>query len=405
MMKQLFIYLFLCGFLFSVNAQENDYRALQKQQRDLLLQIEETTVKLNAMDQDVNTSLEQLRLISQKVQVRKQYIEGINREIRQAENEIDKIKLEIDGHAESLEKEKSLYTKIVRSMQKNSYFQNNLLFILSAKSIAQSYRRFEYLREIYAWQRRQLKAIKDRQDELLLKQKELESKRDEKLALLSAQQKQDIQLFEEEKAQMALVENLKSKRGALQAELKKQEAKEIDINKLIEQAITQGTNDGLALTSPVQHADVDEKDETPQHIEKPASNFGESKGTLPSPVSGKYSIVSRFGDEKTDEQDKKTKNGGIDIRTSTQQASAVSDGEISAVFASDGYNNIIVKHGDYLTVYANLNNIFVKKGDPVSAGQALGTINKDPETGDAILHFQVRKGKEKLNPEEWLRKN
>ena len=392
-----------------VNAQEGDYRALQKQQRDLLLQIEATSLKLRTVEQDVDVSLEQLRLLSQRVQLRKQYIAGITEDINQTENEINKIKEEIENQVENLEKEKQMFAKVVRSMQKNTYFQNNLLFILSAKSIAQSYRRFEYLREIYAWQRRQVKTIKDRQDELLFQQKGLEKKRTEKLELLSVQQSQDIKLFTEEKEQRAFVEKLKSERGALQAELRKQEDKELDISVLIEQAISQGTNDALTLTAPSlsqrSESTTDEKDDNPV-VEKPVSDFGSFKGYLPAPVAEKYTVISKFGDEKEDKNSQTTvKNGGIDIRSHAKQAYVVSSGEVSAVFSSDGNStSIVVKHGEYLSVYANLKSVAVKKGDQVSAGQLLGTINQNPETGESVLHFQVRKGRQKLNPEEWLKR-
>ncbi|MDE6109188.1 MAG: M23 family metallopeptidase, partial [Muribaculaceae bacterium] len=121
-----------------------------------------------------------------------------------------------------------------------------------------------------------------------------------------------------------------------------------------------------------------------------------------------YRIVSAFG--RTDHPripGVQIQNSGIDIEAGTKDAGAraVYEGTVSSVFRIDGYQNIvIVRHGEYLTVYAGLDNIAVRKGDKVRAGQALGHIYRDPDDGGrAVLHFELRHEKEKLNPSEWVK--
>ena len=137
-----------------------------------------------------------------------------------------------------------------------------------------------------------------------------------------------------------------------------------------------------------------------------SGDFAQLRGNLPSPVKGKYSIVKRFGRQKhPDLKYVETDNPGVDIETAPNAAAvAVADGYVSDIFRLPGYNNIImVRHGSYLTVYANLGTISVKKGDKVSRGTVLGTVFSDPEdNGRSILHFEIRNEKAKENPEIWL---
>ena len=139
---------------------------------------------------------------------------------------------------------------------------------------------------------------------------------------------------------------------------------------------------------------------------KLSDNFAGNKGRLPFPVTGRHTIVGTFGEQQ--HQDLKyvrTNNSGIDIQTSPgADARAVFNGEVTRVFVVPGYNNsVIVRHGNYLTVYSNLSQVYVKAGDRVSTRQSIGKIFTDTEDGNAtILSFQLWKEKTKLNPATWL---
>lgn len=137
-------------------------------------------------------------------------------------------------------------------------------------------------------------------------------------------------------------------------------------------------------------------------------NIENSKGQLPFPVSGDYKIVRGFGIQRhPDLKYVKTNNGGIDIEVPEGgMARAVFAGKVSAIFHQPGFNNIVmVRHGSYITIYANLSSINVKKGDEVKINQTIGQIYSDPDDNHrSILHFEIRKEREKLNPELWLKK-
>ena len=134
--------------------------------------------------------------------------------------------------------------------------------------------------------------------------------------------------------------------------------------------------------------------------------FEASKGRLLTPVTGSYKVISTFGlHSHPDLKYIKTNNGGIDILTSNgANARAVCDGKVSAVFRTDGFNTtVMVRHGSYITIYVNLQNALVTQGQTVKAGQALGKIYTDREDGNrTILHFEVRKDRDKLDPQQWI---
>lgn len=135
-------------------------------------------------------------------------------------------------------------------------------------------------------------------------------------------------------------------------------------------------------------------------------SFASNKGRLLFPVAGKYTVVSKFGTNELPELSKvKVDNLGIDIEVPKgTSARAVFEGVVSSIFRLDGYNNIvIVRHGEYLTVYAGIDTLKVKKGDKVSAGQTLGTIFTPGGADRSRLHFEIRHEKQKLNPAEWVK--
>ena len=137
-----------------------------------------------------------------------------------------------------------------------------------------------------------------------------------------------------------------------------------------------------------------------------SGSFAKNKGKLPFPLSGSYKIVAHFGRQQHPElRYVQTENSGIDIETTPgTRARAVFNGVVSRIFVTPGYNStIIVRHGNYLTIYANLSEVYVRAGEKVKTGQNLGKIYSDSQDGNrTILTFQLWKERTKLNPESWL---
>lgn len=179
---------------------------------------------------------------------------------------------------------------------------------------------------------------------------------------------------------------------------KKQDSKQKDKKQKTTPAVpTPAKNDNAPMKEPDRTA-----------ASAPASTFAQSKGRLLFPVSGQYSIVGQFGrNHYADLSKVEVDNPGIDILTVPgSSARAVYPGTVSSIFNIDGYHHIVmVRHGEYLTIYANIERLSVRKGESVKAGQQLGVIYSDPgEDNRTVLHFEVRKERQKLNPIEWLQR-
>ena len=381
----------------SVSAQNSArVRELEKQRKAALAEIEMTSQLLDETRQTARNSLNRLNLLSKQILSRKQVISLLNQEIGEIDKQIAASRRNISQLERELENKRQNYGKSVQSMYKRRSSQDKLLFILSADNFAQSLRRMRYLREYADWQKKQASEIIGKQKEIAGKQKELEKTRAEKNALLGAREDESRKLQTEESSQKEEVQQLNQKQKQLQADLKKKKQQADALNRQIEKQIAEE----------IARAEAEAKAARERAARAERNRLAREKAGLPYPVSGRHTIVAAFGEQQHQElKYVRTNNSGIDIQTAPgTDARAVFNGEVTRVFVVPGYNNsVIVRHGNYLTVYSNLSQVYVKAGDKVSTRQAIGKIFTDTEDGNAtILHFQLWKEKTKLNPAPWL---
>ena len=386
-------------------------RQLEQQRKEALADIEETNKLLQETAQTAKTSLNRLNLLSKQILSRKKVISLLNQEL----DEIEKDILNIQGQLRTLKRElgdkQTNYGKSMRGLYKRHSSQDKLLFILSAESFSQSMRRMRYLREYADWQKRQANDIVEKQAEISRKQAEMEKTRAEKRALLGTRQEESKKLESEEASQKEEVQLLNKRQKDLKADLQKKRRQAEALNRQIEKQIAEEIARAEAEAKAAREREERVADTKGGYAmtkaEKQLSdNFANNRGRLPYPVAGRHTIVATFGEQQHQElKYVRTSNSGIDIQTSPgADARAVFNGEVTRVFVVPGYNNsVIVRHGNYLTVYSNLSQVYVKAGDRVSTRQAIGRIYSDPEDGNStILHFQLWKEKTKLNPQPWL---
>lgn len=308
------------------------------------------------------------------------------------------------------------------------------MFIFSAENLAQTYRRIRYVQEYATYQRLQGEDIMAKQEQVRKKKSELQQVRKAKENLLAEREAERAKLEKQEAEKKKLVDGLKRKQKGIQNELakKRREANQLNarIDKLIAEEIerarrqaaeearreaaarkkaeaakkgnaTAGGNKS-ASTSPttkIERYDMTKADQ------KLSSDFVTNKGRLPMPVTGPYLITSHYGQYNVEGlRNVKLDNKGINIQAKPgSQARAIFNGKVTAVFKYNGLFNILVRHGNYISVYCNLSSAEVKQGQEVTTKQVLGTIFSDKADGNrTTLHFQLRKEKEKLNPEPWL---
>lgn len=440
-MRPLYL-LFLCCVLLleSGYAQKSSaVRKLEQQRKEALADIEQTNQLLQETSKSAKSSLNRLNLIAKQILSRKKVISLLNQELDEIEKELMAIQGEIRRLKSQLGEKQTNYGKSMRGLYKRHSVQDKLLFVLSAENFSQSLRRIRYLREYADWQKRQANEIVAKQKEIDLKRQEMEKTRAEKRTLLGTRQEESKKLQSEEAAQKEEVQQLNKKQKDLKAALRKKQKQAEALNRQIEKQIAEEIARAeaearaarekaerearaQAVKNKAKELSNAAKSNEPIREERVAAtkggyamtkaerqlsdNFGNNRGKLPYPVTGRYTVVATFGEQQHSElKYVRTSNSGIDIQTTPgADARAVFNGVVTRVFVVPGYNNsVIVRHGNYLTVYSNLSQVYVKAGDAVSTRQALGKIYADPEEGQAtILHFQLWKEKTKLNPLPWL---
>ena len=431
-MKYTWFVIFTLTALTAFGQKSARVRQLEEQRKKALAEIEMTNQLLKETTQTAQNLLNRLNLLSQQILSRKKVISLLNQEVGELDDQIVASRREITRLEKELGGKRDNYGKSMQSMFKRRSSQDKLLFILSADNFAQSMRRMRYLREYADWQKQQATEIIDKQTEIALKQKELEKTRSEKNALLSTREQESKKLQTEENNQKVEVQQLSKKQKELKEQLRKKQQQANALNRQIEKQIAEeiaraeaeakaarererrarekAKAEGKApAKEPIQEervADTKGGYAMTRAEKKLSDDFAGNRGRLPFPVAGRYTIVGTFGEQQHQElKYVRTTNSGIDIQTTPgADARAVFNGEVTRVFVVPGYNNsVIIRHGNYLTVYSNLSQVYVKAGDKVSTRQAIGKIFTDTESGNAtILHFQLWKEKTKLNPSPWL---
>lgn len=259
-------------------------------------------------------------------------------------------------------------------------------------------------------QRKAALAEAERKEAEARKRQTEEARREAEAARRAAEEKEaEARRIQREQAEAARKAEKEAREAARKAEKeRKRKAKAVKHDKKKDQNAPESTP-----SAGPEAATLHTPDAASQHGTAPKSvvtgvDFASLRGKLPFPITGSYTIVRRFGRQKHPSLPHvETDNAGIDMQTAKGAAvRAVCDGEVSAVFRPDGYNTVIViRHGQYMTVYANLGSTSVSTGQKVRAGQNIGSVFSDPKDGGrSILHFEIRNGRQKENPETWLRR-
>lgn len=423
MMKRLFLLLaisLLAGDLLGQSTKK--IKELESRRNELQQQISESESLLKSTKKDVKSQLDNLALINGQIADRKKYISVIEQDVKSLNREINSLQRQLDGLRKDLKSKREKYEASVQYMYRNKSIQEKMMFIFSADNLSQAYRRMRYVREYADYQRLQAIEIERKQKQVEAKKKELESTRSAKEKLLKEGEAEKKKLEKQEKDRQAILNGLKRKQRGIQNEIrkKKQSANKLNaqIDRLIEQEIEKARKraeaesrkdgkggDKKVKTEPSGTSKVGkvEKYNLNNEDRQLSGSFEKNRGILPMPITGPYVIVSHYGQYKVDGlKNVKLDNKGIDIKGKPgAKARAIFDGEVSAIFKYNALNNVLVRHGNYISVYCNLSTVSVAKGSKVKTRSELGTVHKDA-SGNAVLHFQLRKETTKLNPELWL---
>ena len=422
-MKNIFLLCLTCLFLLDASAQTNKkIQELENQRNELQQQIAESETLLRSTKKDVKSQLDNLALINGQIADRKKYINAIEQDVKSLNNEINALLRQLKTLQRDLKDKKDKYESSVQYMYRNKSIHEKLLFIFSAENLSQTYRRLRYVREYANFQRLQAVEIERKQKQVNAKKAELEVTRGAKEKLLKEGEAEKKKLEKQEKEKQGILHGLKRKQRGIQSEInkKRRSANKLNaqIDRLIEQEIEKArkrAEEEARKTSAKEGKKPTEKPVSKQLVQKGtvdkfrmnsedrqlSGTFESNKGRLPMPITGPYVIVGRYGQYAV-AKNVRLDNKGIDIRGKEgAKARAVFDGEVSAIFKYNGLSNVLVRHGNYISVYCNLSSVSVAKGSKVKAREEIGVVQKDA-SGNAVLHFQLRKETTKLNPEVWL---
>ena len=428
-MKLLLFFFLLLLPVSPLFAQSNKLiKELESKRGALQKQIVESETLLITTKKDVGSQLKGLAALTGQIEERRRYILTINNDVESIERELSSLGRQLTRLQRDLKDKKKKYESSVQYLYKNRSIEEKLMFIFSAKSLAQTYRRMRYVREYATYQRLQGEEVLKKQEQLNRKKAELQQVKAAKEGLLKEREEEKVKLEAQEKEQKLLVANLKKKQRGLQNELnkKRREANQLNarIDRLIAEEIEKARKRAAeeARREAAARKKAGEKTATASTSAKPkaqpldtysmskadrelSGNFANNRGKLPMPITGAYIIPSHYGQYAVEGlRNVKLDNKGIDIQGKPgAQARAIFNGKVAAVFKLNGLFNILVRHGNYISVYCNLSSASVKQGDDVTTKQTLGQIFSDgADNGRTVLHFQLRKEKEKLNPEPWL---
>lgn len=454
-MKKFFLHIFIIGALLlacgtaapqKAEAQKvtnSSIKKLQKQQAALQSKIKESERQLKTTKKSVQAQLSTLMEINSQITEKKNYVAGIQQQVDTMARKVAVLEQELARLQKDLDVCKARFQKGAMYMYRNKMMQNKLMFIFSAKSFRQMYKRMRYMLEYTKYQRAQGLIIKEKEEAVKKKREEVVSAKTEKERLAAqgrAEQKQlEGKQVERQKVvdelnkkskqlQSAIAENKKKNANLnakidqlIQEEIRRQEAKrkaeeakrkaEEERRKAAEAAAAQGKKGGKGgkgkgKAEPYVNGNAGSggsfrpADNADRQL---SNNFASNKGRLPVPITGPYRITGRYGQNAIEGLSGVSipNNGTNYTGQAGAQARAVFDGEVTAVFSYGGMTNVIIRHGSYMSVYCNLSGVSVRKGQKVSTRQTIGTVARDA-SGGYTLQFQLRKETSKLNPEGWI---
>lgn len=386
-MKLKFIVYILCLLAMPVAAQ--NVKELQKQQRQLQQQLEETAKMLKQTKQSETATENKLNLLNNDIKTRKKLINNIQGEINALNGEMHTLRQKRSDLQAELEIAKQDYARLVRETHYAEMQQSPLLFLLSADNFQQLVRRIQYMQQFAAYRKAQVKRIESLQTEIDIQNTLLEERKQNRSTALQSQKREQDKLTRDERKQKDMLQSLKTKEKNLLAKQKEQQKKVDALNKKIEELIAKQVRTTTTLT---------------KEQKLIAGGFEANQGRLPWPVEKGY-ISGYFGKHQHPIHEHVTiDNKGIYLQTvSGADARAIYEGEVTWCAQMNGSYAVIVQHGNYRSVYSPLKKIYVKQGDKLTAKQAIGEIvtnaNEDNKTE---LYFQIYKDRSILNPSLWL---
>ena len=407
-------------------------KQLQSEITSLQKEISTANQLLKKTKKDKEMTLNEVSILDKKIKQREQLIKAYNEQIAVLDEEINAGQSNIKTLNSDLSKLRKEYAKMITFANKNRSHYDKLGFVFASKDFNQAFRRLRYIREFSDARKVKMDQIATTERRISGEVEASQQAREEQAALLKDEKAQQEALKKEKEELNKQVAKLKKKEGNLQQDIKNKQQQTQKLQKAIDDIIAEEIRKANAeaerkrkeeankkaaankdkgktatTTAPSPSASSKEKGMALTPAEKTlSSSFVSNKGKLPWPVE-RGVISSSYGKHASVVSSKVTvTNNGIDIATTEgAKARAVFDGEVASVAKLVGSNTVvIIRHGEYFTVYSNLENVTVKRGDKVKTKQNIGTVHTNKNENKTELHFELLKEQSRQNPANWLSK-
>ena len=387
----------LACLLFSSSLFCQSRKQLENQRKRLMNDISVTSGLLSETKKSKTATLDRFIALKKQITKRELLVKTLKKEVVLMDENMVNTSDVIEALGQDIIDLKEEYATMIRKAYRHKTNNTELLFLFSSDNFNQAIRRYRYLEQYDRYRKNQAKLILATQEMLEQKIASLEKRKTDKVELLDTESNQKEILKGELKDLDKLLSSLKKDEKRLKKDLKSKQKSRDQLNNAIEDFI----RSEIALE--------DKEQPSESKVKKKlilTSDFSSNRGRLPWPVNEGI-ITRRFGKQAHPTLHKiEITNNGIDIRTQKNaQVKAVFEGKVAGKQFIPGYSNmLIIQHGEYFTVYSNLEEVYVKRGEKVDTQQTIGIASIDSKSNKSEVHFEVWRDKIRLNPQDWVTK-
>lgn len=384
-------------YFFCANVAAQSVKQIKTEKEKCEKEISYLNKLLKESDKNKSVSIGKLNILQEKIVQSQKLLNSLDQELKLLQAGIyanEKRIAELEGEKKAM---LQLYEKLIYNSWKKRNKTNKLMFIFSSSDFNQAYNRFKYFQQTQEYSGRQLELIRQVNDSLNLKNQTLKNLMDNKNQILLSISEKNKELEKEKISEKQYIAELQRKNKELQRKLQKEEQKRQKLAKDLSKLIASQNKDSGSGSSTKYKMTPEEKLVSDQ--------FYANKGKLPWPVTQGL-VVRKFGIHSDAlHSNVKLFSNGIDILTlKDADIRAVFQGTVTLISYNFNTNYVVfIRHGDYVSMYINVVDLKVKKGDKVNTKDVIGKVGYDPENG-SVLYFQIWKNQQKENPQLWLAK-
>ena len=393
-MRSYLFFILLIGFiqlpfLLQGQSKENLRERIERNEKEIQVANE----ILNETKTSKKNTINELYVLQKRIELRNDLIRNLNNQIENIDHQIEVNRDAVRKLQGDLERLKQQYARIIYSAYKHHKGFSKLMFLLSSETFHQAYKRYKYLNQFAKYRRNQAEKIQAKTEKLKYRIKEFENLRGNKQEILAQKTSEKYKLKYETRNVRGKIQDLKAKEEQIRQDIAQKKTVIAQLQEEIQKIIEEERKKTKAW-----------KNLTAEHRELSAS-FEKNKGALPWPISN--GIITREFGQNTHPVLKgiKINNNGVDISaTENSRVRCIFNGVARKVVSIPGANlTVIVRHGNYLTVYSNLVDVNVEPGQRIATGEVIGQVYNDQNRNENVLHLEIYHENQKLNPKEWLK--